>query len=61
LTVHTSGGTFTIPGGQGIADLNASIAFYSQYAGPFASLYLQAGEMWEYGNLLAGEAEAESF
>ena len=61
LEGNTSFGAVFFGNSQGLAGVEASIAFNSPYAGPFAPLFVQAGEIWEYNNLATGLAEAESF
>jgi hypothetical protein len=60
-TGNTYFGAVFFGNSQGIAGVNASIAYNSPYAGPFASLFVLAGEAMEYENLLVGRVQAESF
>lgn len=60
-TGNTDFGAAFFGNNQGIAGVNASIAHYSPYVGPFASFFVMAGEALEYKNLLVGRVRAASF
>jgi hypothetical protein len=57
---NTSFGEVFFGNSQGITGVDASIASNSPYAGPFAQLFVLAGEYREYESLVIGRAMAES-